>query len=156
MNKSQIAIALNCPLWRKPLPNVRSLARRAAGAALHAEGRPGARQEVSILFCDDATIQGLNRTYRGMDKATNVLAFPAGQYGLAHLGDIALAAETVFREAAAQGKPPSDHVSHLIVHGVLHLLGFDHLTDREAAVMEAAERRILSTLRIPDPYRAAA
>lgn len=156
MKRYEIAIALKCPLWRKRLPNVRSLARRAALTALRAEKGDGHGSTLALLFADDAAIQDLNRIYRGMDKPTNVLAFPAAERALAHLGDIALAAETVFREADEQGKPAADHVSHLVIHGVLHLLGFDHVKDRQAAEMEAAERRILARLEIPDPYRAAA
>jgi probable rRNA maturation factor len=156
MKRYEIAIALKCPLWRKRLPNVRSLARRAALTALRAVEPGGHKTAVSLLFSDNAALQILNRTYREMDKPTNVLAFPASQQALVHLGDIALAAETVFREAEEQDKPAADHVTHLIIHGVLHLLGFDHIEDREAAEMEAMERRILALLEIPDPYRAAA
>ncbi len=113
--------------------------------------------EAAIALSSDARVQALNRTYRGKDKPTNVLSFPAGADGLPpgsrrHLGDIVLAAETVAREAAAEGKPLRHHVQHLAVHGLLHLLGYDHETGPEAAGMEALEVEILEQLGVPDPY----
>ena len=112
--------------------------------------------EVSFLFCDDARIRELNRDWRHLDKPTNVLSFPAAQVeDLATaplLGDIAIAFETVERESAEEQKRLSDHVSHMIVHGFLHLVGFDHETDSEADEMEDAERRALARLGIADPY----
>jgi probable rRNA maturation factor len=113
--------------------------------------------EVSLLFADDETIRGINAEWRGKDKPTNVLSFPAfplrpGMAPKPLLGDIVLAFETVAREAQAEGKPFSNHLSHLIAHGLLHLFGHDHETDDEAEVMEQLERRILARLAIPDPY----
>ena len=108
---------------------------------------------------DDAEQRGLNRTYRGKDCSTNVLAFPQTAPAAADpgtpllLGDVVLAFETVRREAAAQGKPFADHLCHLVVHGVLHLLGFDHEAAAEAAAMEAREVTILAGLGVRDPYR---
>ena len=111
---------------------------------------------VSLLFADDATIRVLNRDWRGKDKATNVLSFPPPDTGFPEgpepMGDIALALETVTREANDEGKPFADHLAHLLVHGFLHLAGYDHETDEEAEEMEALERSILATLAIPDPY----
>ncbi len=110
--------------------------------------------ELSILLCDDAAISALNFRWRGQDRATNVLSFPApprtGQP--APLGDIAIAYETVVREAAEQDKPIADHLAHLTVHGFLHLLGYDHENDGEADRMERLEREILARIGIPDPY----
>lgn len=113
--------------------------------------------EVSLLFTDDASIQAINAEWRGKDKPTNVLSFPAfplkpGMAPKPLLGDIVLAFETVTREAAAEGKPFENHLSHLVAHGLLHLFGHDHETEPEAEEMEALERRILARLAIPDPY----
>ncbi len=115
---------------------------------------------VSVALMDDAAIRVLNRDFRGLDTPTNVLSFPAGdEDGFVFpgeepgLGDIAVALETVARESAAEGKPFDHHLAHMIVHGVLHLLGHDHEDAGEAEEMEALERRILLTgLGIPDPY----
>ena len=111
--------------------------------------------EVSVLFADDARVRALNAAWRGIDKATNVLSFasgaPIGEAAL--LGDIAIACETVRMEAQAQHKSFSDHLAHLIVHGFLHLVGFDHEIDAEAEAMEDLERTILAELGIEDPYR---
>ena len=112
--------------------------------------------EVSVLMCDDARIREINKDWRGLDKPTNVLSFPAApKEALARLpvvGDIAVAYETVVREAAEEGKSLPDHVAHMIAHGFLHLVGFDHETDEEAEEMEALEIRILGELGIADPY----
>ena len=110
--------------------------------------------EVSILFTDDAQMRELNRDYRGVDKATNVLSFaqPGGPHPGPLLGDIILAFETVEREAALAGKPFRAHMGHLIVHGFLHLLGYDHEAESEAEEMEALERAALARMGIADPY----
>ena len=113
--------------------------------------------EVSLMFTDDATIRGINAQWRGIDKPTNVLSFPAfplrpGMAPKSLLGDIVLAFETVSREAKAEAKPFEHHLGHLIAHGLLHLFGHDHETDAEAEVMEQLERQILARLAIPDPY----
>ncbi len=100
---------------------------------------------------DDAQVRALNRDYRGKDKPTNVLSFPMPEdSGL--LGDVVLARETLEREAAEQGKTFADHLTHLVVHGVLHLYGFDHQNDTDAADMEAREVRALAQLGIDNPY----
>src|SRR5260221_4573071 len=124
-----------------------ALARRAARAALKRQAGALGRAELSLVLASDARVRTLNRQWRRIDKPTNVLAFPAEDEATnaqaggppRQLGDVIVAYETVAREARAQGKPLEAHLSHLIVHGVLHLLGFDHQTDAEAADMEAAE-----------------
>ncbi len=119
-----------------------------------------AAMEVAVLVADVETVSQMNRDFRGKDKPTNVLSFPAGDLsGLpgdaaAPLGDIVLCPDVIAREAADQGKPPADHWAHLCVHGALHLLGFDHVEDSEAAEMEALEVEILAKLGISDPYAA--
>jgi probable rRNA maturation factor len=134
------------------------LARAAIEAALAvARPREPDAVEVSLLLTGDAAIRELNRAWRGKDRPTNVLSFPAnppaGLPGPRPLGDVVLAFETVAQEAAAEGKTLADHVAHLIVHGVLHLLGHDHETEAEAEAMEALEVEALARLGIADPYR---
>jgi probable rRNA maturation factor len=138
---------------------LRALAERAIGAAVDRacpDLEPGA--EVSLLFTDDSHMRGLNLRYRGQDKPTNVLSLPAARLLVGRLGpllgDIALAAETVRGEAKAQELAENDHLTHLIVHGFLHLIGHDHEDDSEALVMEGLETAILSDLGIADPYAA--
>ncbi|MGU3495245.1 rRNA maturation RNase YbeY [Xanthobacteraceae bacterium A53D] len=130
-------------------------AARAALASLGDEVPPEA--EMSITLTDDARIRLLNRDWRDKDKPTNVLSFPAPELpeGVAPqpLGDVIVARETVLAEAAAEDKTPQDHLAHLVVHGTLHLMGFDHENDEEAEDMEAAERAILADLGIDDPYQ---
>jgi len=116
------------------------------------------RCELGVLFTDDAHIAALNAEWRGQDKPTNVLSFPSGMPSAAGdlpplLGDIVLAAETINAEAALDGKPFEHHLTHLIVHGLLHLLDYDHEDEEEAEEMEALERQVLARLAIPDPYR---
>jgi probable rRNA maturation factor len=136
-----------------------AMLRRAAGAAF-AAAAPAAetRFEITILLTDDGEMRELNRTWRGKDFPTNVLSFPAAEpIGAATarptpLGDIVLAAETVLAEAAEQGITPAAHAAHLVVHGMLHLLGFDHERDEDAEAMEALETNVLDGLGIADPY----
>lgn len=137
--------------WRRFLPRAEALARRAAAAALAAEGWQGS---VSVLLTDDRALRRLNAEHRGQDKPTNVLSFPndAGE----HLGDIALALGVVRREALAAGKRPAAHFAHLVAHGTLHLLGHDHVAVAEARRMEQAEARIMARLQLPNPWRLAA
>ena len=106
--------------------------------------------EVSVVLTDDAHIRVLNKQYRDQDKSTNVLSFPQDEGGL--LGDIILAYETIAREAVEQDKPFDDHLKHMLVHGCLHLLGFDHIDDSEAEEMEALEIAILAGLNVKNPY----
>ena len=139
------------------------LCERAALAALSASyDEEEGPAELSVVLADDALVHRLNRDYRGKDKPTNVLSFALteaeepelGEDAPVMLGDVILAWETVAREAAEQGKTPSDHMTHLVVHGVLHLLGYDHETDDEAEEMEQLEVEVLETLGIADPYAA--
>lgn len=137
---------------------LKRLVDRAAGAVFAEIGTAwSGASELSIVFSDDANIRELNAGWRGKDKPTNVLSFPAfpvsgGGSLPPMLGDIVLAAETVLREAELEQKPLENHISHLVIHGLLHLLGYDHETDAEAEEMEAAERAALARLAIPDPY----
>lgn len=139
-----------------------SLAERAVTAALTWHGIGG---EVVVMGCDDCRIAALNADFRGKTRATNVLSWPSVEHvshapgarpalpAAEELGDIAIAYETCAAEASAQGKRLDDHVTHLLVHAVLHLLGYDHENDADAETMEATERLILSELYIPDPYQ---
>ncbi|HYL31883.1 MAG TPA: rRNA maturation RNase YbeY [Stellaceae bacterium] len=145
--------------WRRALPNAPMLCRTAAAAAMARAARGLAGAELSIVLADDALIAELNRTYRGIAKPTNVLSFASAEpkrrrTKLRLLGDVVVAHGTVAREARAQGKTLADHLAHLVVHGVLHLLGFDHERAAEARRMEALEVTILAGLGIADPYRA--
>jgi probable rRNA maturation factor len=142
-----IAVAVEDPAWA---PEAEALCRLAAAATLAAAGRRGG--ELSILLSDDAHLAALNSRFRHVDGPTNVLAFVAGAPGL--LGDVIVARETTTEEARAQGKALVAHLSHLVVHGTLHLLGFDHHDDDEAQRMEAMEVRVLAALDIADPYAA--
>jgi probable rRNA maturation factor len=135
-----------------------AVARGAVEAAFAvAPAAPRSPVELSLLLTDDSGVQELNRAWRGLDKPTNVLSFPGSGLpapdGARHLGDIALAFETIAREAEAEGKSLSDHLAHLIVHGTLHLVGHDHEGDEEAEAMEALETEALASLGIADPYR---
>lgn len=118
-------------------------------AARDADGDDG---EVAILLTDDTAIRTLNRQWRGMDKPTNVLSFPAAEGAGDHLGDIAIALETLIREAEQEGKLPAHHLAHLAVHGYLHLVGYDHENEEDAQAMERLEAAILARLGISDPY----
>jgi probable rRNA maturation factor len=147
-----IDIRVEDAAWRAALPKARALARRAARAALAEEGAV----ELAVTLTDDARIRVLNRDWRGKDRPTNVLSFPFDDApaapGPRHLGDVILARETIAGEAAAQGKVLADHFTHLVVHGVLHLLGHDHMKKTEAKRMESLEIAILARLGIADPY----
>lgn len=137
---------------RKGVPATRSF-ERWVGAALR--GRHRGRRQVNIVIFDEASARALNRQYRGKSYATNVLSFayePAPREKTGLLGDLVICAPVVAREAAEQGKSSRHHYAHLTVHGVLHLLGYDHETNRQADRMEGLERRILAGLGIADPY----
>jgi probable rRNA maturation factor len=149
-----IEINVECENWRS-IADLDELTKRCLVASLaETEDRLRDGAELSLLFCDDARIRLLNAQFRGFDKPTNVLSFPGPEpTAEAHmLGDIAIAFETVAREAVEQGKPLPHHVCHMIVHGFLHLLGYDHETDEEAEAMEADEARVLHRIGIADPY----
>ena len=151
-----IDIAVEAESWHRIL-GAELIAHRAAQAALDdAKVTDG---EVSILLADDAKVRELNRNYRHKDQPTNVLSFPSEdktESGARFFGDIALAFETVSREASDEGKRPDAHLSHLVVHGVLHLLGFDHDNERDAEAMEARETKIVTHLGFADPYASVA
>jgi probable rRNA maturation factor len=161
-----IAIELVAEGW--PDHDLDDLATRAVTATIaatpHADlATTSATIEISIRLTSDEEVRTLNRQYRQQDKPTNVLSFPMVQPDLIDslantddgevlLGDIVLAYETCAREGAERGVPLEDHATHLIVHGVLHLLGYDHMTDSEAEAMEAIERDVMATLVLHDPY----
>lgn len=146
------------------------LAETVAQAVMAEHGLPGEGFEVSLLACDDRRIAALNEDFRGKPKPTNVLSWPSEERGAKadggrpaipkpgaegmpeELGDIAIAYETCEREAVEQGKAMQDHVTHLLVHGMLHLLGYDHVRDADGDLMEATEVRILAKLGVNDPY----
>ena len=171
-SRIRIEIVTLDPHWPESLAGCARIARRAAAAALDlaaADLLPAGTAELSLVLAGDDQVRALNRDYRGQDKPTNVLSFPnmeapgespwadAGgdRRGPSLLGDIVVARETLLREAQAQQKHAQDHLSHLVVHGVLHLLGYNHADDGEADEMEGCEIRILQSLGIADPYRSA-
>lgn len=147
------------------------LAERAALAVLADMGHLPEAYEISVLGCDDARIAALNAEFREKPQPTNVLSWPAQELGaevdgrrpgapavdpfeqVTELGDIAIAFDTCQREAREAGKPFVDHVTHLVVHGVLHLMGYDHIRDKDATLMEGIETAILGKMGIPDPYK---
>ncbi len=131
------------------LHDVSKLCLRALSAAARIAGRSG---DVSLLLTDDAAMQKLNGQWRDQDRPTDVLSFPAGSQADAFLGDIAIGYGLAARDAGAQDKALTDHLAHLLVHGYLHLCGYDHMEDTEAAKMEALEISALASLGIPDPY----
>ncbi|MCB1372241.1 MAG: rRNA maturation RNase YbeY [Rhodobacteraceae bacterium] len=153
-----VDLVLEDPRWEAA--GLEAVATSAARAALLEVGRDPAQHELSLLACDDARIAGLNETFRGVAKPTNVLSWPAfegavpqpGGDGPVFLGDMALAFETCAREAQAAGIPLAAHAAHLVVHGLLHLLGHDHEDDTAAEAMEAIETKTLASLGIADPY----
>ena len=144
-----IEIEVEDAAWSAALPEVEAVVERAAKAAL------GTLQgDVVILLTDDEAVREINARFRDRDRPTNVLSFPAAESAFPHLGDLTLAYGVCAREATEQGKTLSDHLSHLTVHGVLHLLGRDHEDDAEAEEMEDEERSILASLGVADPYTA--
>jgi probable rRNA maturation factor len=142
-----------------------ALAGRAVRATLEHLGLEDDDWEVALVGCDDARIAALNADFRGKPQPTNVLSWPSAERGAPEegavplppegdpeLGDIAIAFETCEREAEAGGKPLAEHALHLVVHGTLHLLGYDHVRERDGDLMEAVETAILEELGVPDPY----
>src|SRR5262245_6789613 len=145
-NPTAVEVVVLDAAWRRTLPQVERIVRRAVRAAV---GRR--RSAVAVALADDQAVRKLNAAHRGQDKPTNVLSYPSAERGF--LGDVVLARQTVQREARSQRKRLADHVTHLVVHGTLHLLGYDHETgEGDAERMEALERRILSRLSVSDPY----
>ncbi|UEM20955.1 rRNA maturation RNase YbeY [Skermanella mucosa] len=170
-----VSVSLEAGDWEELVPDaegrVEAAARAAFAAAEHPDVlRTAAAAEMSLVLADDDMVRTLNRDYRGKDKPTNVLSFAllddaglddagdadddlAAHPGMPILiGDVILACETVRREASEQGKPVEDHLTHLVIHGVLHLLGYDHETDPDADRMERLETSILAGMGIADPY----
>ena len=142
------------PLWREAGLDPEQLAQAAVAAA---GGEAGVRMDraAAVVFADDAVLRRLNATHRGKDQPTNVLAFPAAEAPgavPAPLGDVILAFETIAREAEKYGIPLAARSLHMVVHGYLHLVGYDHQTEAEAELMESVERRSLARLQIADPY----
>lgn len=166
--RPDIIVETPCPGWHDALADCDNRCRDAALAALAAAPPEECRAviEIGIRLTDDAEVRDLNARFRGIDTATNVLSFPMTDCApgaqatplppgqpLA-LGDVVLAFETVRGEAAAQGKSLADHLGHLVVHGMLHLLGYDHLDEAQAVAMEDLETDILAGLGVADPYQA--
>lgn len=154
-----IDIEIEDDAWADALPDAIVLVRAAALAALDgAKARPANLAEdtglVAVLLTDDDAVADLNNEYRRKTGPTNVLSFPATQNPEGFLGDLALAYGVCAREAEHQNKSLADHLQHLVAHGVLHLVGYDHMNEDEAADMEGLERRILAELGVPDPYAA--
>ena len=151
--KLEVDVVRHAEAWRSALND--ALLKRAARAAFLTATPPGyGTYEATILLTDNAEMRELNRAWRGKDAPTNVLSFPAGDQPAepAPLGDVVLAYETIRDETREPGISLADHVSHLVIHGLLHLLGYDHMNDNEAEQMEALERTALATLGIADPY----
>jgi probable rRNA maturation factor len=152
-------VLIVAPCWSAE-PDAETIVHRAIETAALTVGADTADAELAVMLTDDSGIRTLNKNWRGQDKPTNVLSFPALQPtgprsaddAPRMLGDIAIAYETTRREADDEQKPFDHHLSHLAVHGFLHLVGYDHETDNDAQAMEALERRVLSLLGIPDPY----
>ena len=142
--------------WER-VPALEELTHAAIAAAALASGRDNENLETAILFTSDDAVAELNLKWRGKTGATNVLSFPAEDFPVPEgearpIGDMVLAAGVVAREAAEQGKTLPQHVSHLIIHGFLHLIGYDHQSDREAKAMEELEAAIMKGLGFPGPY----
>ena len=155
----ELTVSVSCRDWINALPTARSICRRAARAAVRADAAQTRGTEASLVLADDVLVRSLNREYRGEDRPTNVLSFAnpdgddmavPGQPVM--LGDIVVAFETAAAEAARQGKSLGDHLSHLVVHGMLHLLGYGHERDADAERMERLEIRVLSGIGVASPY----
>ena len=150
--------------WTEVLPDLEALAEEAATLALDEAGVAAEERTIALLACDDARIAELNSTFRDTEKATNILSWPAHTLPIpdtetppsppaGHLGDLAIALATIRSEAEEAGLPLKNHVRHLILHGVLHLLGYDHHSVVDAEVMERLEIRALNRIGVPDPYK---
>jgi len=138
--------------WARALPDHEALVIAAAEATLNALPDAVDVSEVVVLLTDDRTVWDLNIRFRGKNSPTNVLSFPSAGTAAEYLGDIALAYGVCASEAEEQGKTLAAHLQHLVAHGVLHLVGYDHEDEAEAEVMEDLERCILAGLGLPDPY----
>lgn len=144
-----IEVEVEDAAWTDAAPDAAAVAERAAAAA-----QRGVAGDLVILLTTDQVVHQLNARFRGKDWPTNVLSFPAADSAFPHLGDVVLAYGVCAAEAEAQGKSLADHLTHLTVHGVLHVLGHDHEDDAEAEAMETEERKILASLGVSDPYLA--
>ena len=151
MSAAAITVLVDDPGWRRTR-GLTGRVRLAAAAALKASGLKG-KSTLTVLLSSDEKLKALNHGFRGKNKPTNVLSFPASANPEGYCGDIAIAYGVTRQEAEAAGKRFADHASHLVVHGVLHLAGYDHEKDRDAKVMEPLEVRILKRLGIADPYQ---
>ena len=145
---SAVEVVIDSESWAKAPQAEQVVCNAVQTAARYASGLGS----LAVLLTDDASIRALNARFRKIDKATNVLSFPSDPAQTGHIGDIAIAYETVAREAAGEQKAFLDQLAHLAVHGYLHLAGFDHETEEEAQGMEDLERSILASLGIADPY----
>jgi len=140
-----IEVEIDDEAWLS-IAGVEDLVEQAAGLALEDAG------VITVSLTDDETVADLNQRFRGKAGSTNVLSFPAAETARPFLGDVILAWGVCAREAEEQSKPLGDHLRHLVIHGVLHLLGHDHTRDDEAEIMEARERTLLAELGVCDPY----
>ena len=170
MSDGLVELVIEEPAWTEALPGIEALAETAARLALEAAGLDPERWTLCLLACDDARIADLNRDFRARAAPTNVLSWPAFELAPERpgarpvpppqsatgprqpLGDVAIALQTTRREAAASATPLKDHVIHLILHGCLHLLGFDHEAEEDAETMEGIETRALARIGVADPY----
>jgi probable rRNA maturation factor len=161
-----IDVIVRSQRWRQGVAELTRLCTETARRAYVAAGGDDRDAQISIVLTSDRAVQALNRTFRGHDQATNVLSFPTAQAPAAPprgcpppprlLGDVVIAYGTTAAEAAAAGKDLGDHLRHLIVHGILHVLGYDHQTEGDAAAMERLEAAILARFGVSDPYASAA
>jgi probable rRNA maturation factor len=147
-----IEVEIEDEAWRDALQDAETVVERAAQAALDTLPQAERSGAVAILLTDDGAVADLNTRFRGKPTSTNVLSFPAAESAYPHLGDVALAYGVCAGEAEAQGKSLADHLTHLVVHGVLHLLGYDHEAEADAEVMEQMECEILRKFGVADPY----
>jgi probable rRNA maturation factor len=157
-HETEIDIAVDDPAWHEILPGAEDVCGGAVLAVMSAE-LPETPVEISVLLTDNAAVAALNQRFRERAGPTNVLSFPnddpnSGFAGRRLLGDIVLARETVVDEARDQGKKLADHIAHLMVHGAMHLIGYDHMDENEAVAMETKETAILAVMGIADPYAA--
>ena len=156
-NLLTVVVDLRCSAWCDLVPDAQKRCLSAAVAAFDAAGAISSGTEISVVLADDAFIQSLNKSWRKQDRPTNVLAFPCDDVGHSNdairlLGDIVIAYGVVQREALEEGNSIGNHLAHMVVHGTLHLLGYDHVVDDEAEQMEGFETVALAALGIDDPY----
>ena len=155
----EVAVSVACPGWRSRAPDAEALCRQAAGGVLALAGPRDAPVEVSVVLAGDELLRRLNRESRGVDRPTDVLAFPCDSPGEPvpagaprMLGDVVISGDTLARRAGRHGAPFADRLRHLVVHGTLHLLGYRHGSEAEAGVMEGLESAVLAGMGVPDPY----